>query len=69
MEEHEVKTVLVEEESTFKNTKVVYEASYMYCDKAGELYMDEDQMQQNNLKLKEAYRRYLLWEKIMISKM
>lgn len=60
MEEHEVKTVLIEEESMFKNVKVNYEASYMYCDIAGELYMNEDQMQQNNLKLKEAYRRYLL---------
>lgn len=57
MEEHEVKTVLVEEESTFKNTKVVYEASYMYCDKADELYMNEQQLQENNLRLKESYRK------------
>ena len=41
MEEHEVKTVLVQEHSTFKNIKVNYEASYLYCDAAEELYMDE----------------------------
>ena len=28
MEEHEVKTVLVEEKMTFKNVKIVYEATY-----------------------------------------
>ena len=28
MEEHEVKTVLVEEQMTFKNVKVVYKATY-----------------------------------------
>ena len=49
MEEHEVKTVLVSENTTFKNVKVDYEAAYLYCDKAEELYMDEQQMQENDL--------------------
>ena len=57
MEEHEVKTVLVHEKATFKNVKVDYEASYLYCDVADELYMDESQIQENDIRLKDAYRR------------
>ncbi|WP_049962423.1 type II TA system antitoxin MqsA family protein [Oribacterium sp. FC2011] len=57
MEEHEVKTVLVKEQATYKNRKINYEASYMYCDTADELYMDEHQMQDNDLKMKNSYRR------------
>lgn len=57
MEEHEVKTVLIKEQATFKDRTVDYEASYMYCDAADELYMDERQMQDNDIKMKNAYRR------------
>lgn len=57
MEEHKVKMVLVPEQATFKNVKVHYEASYWYCDLAEEFYMDEQQMQENNIRLKDAYRR------------
>lgn len=57
MEEHEVKTVLVSEQSTFKNLKVDYEAFYLYCDEAEEFYMDEEQMQENDMRLKDAYRK------------
>lgn len=57
MEEHEVKTVLVKEKTAFKNVKVAYEASYLYCDTAEELYMDEQQMQENDVRLKNAYRK------------
>jgi putative zinc finger/helix-turn-helix YgiT family protein len=57
MEEHEVKTVLVREQATFKNVKVNYDASYLYCDEAEELYMDEQQMQKNDMSLKDAYRK------------
>ncbi|MCH5342461.1 MAG: DUF4065 domain-containing protein [Acetatifactor sp.] len=56
MEEHKVKTVLVQEHAIFKNTKVNYEASYLYCDVAEELYMDEAQMQENDIVMKDAYR-------------
>lgn len=56
MEEHDVKTVLVSEHAVFKNKQVVYEASYMYCDLAEELYMNEQQMQDNDIKMKDAYR-------------
>lgn len=57
MEEHEVKIVLVNEHSTFKNHKVNYDASYMYCDVADELYMNEQQIQENDVSLKNAYRK------------
>ena len=51
MEEHEVKMVLVPEQATFKNVKVNYEASYWYCDVAEEFYMDEQQMQENYVRI------------------
>lgn len=57
MEEHEVKTVIIEENATFKNLKVNYDASYLYCDLAEELYMDEPQIQDNDIRLKNAYRK------------
>lgn len=56
MEEHEVKNVLVQEHTTFKNVNLNYEASYQYCDIAEELYMDEAQMQTNDIAMKDAYR-------------
>ena len=57
MEEHEVKTVLVMDRVTFKNRAVEYEAMYLFCELAGELYMDEQQMQDNDIRLKDAYRK------------
>lgn len=57
MEEHEVKTVLVMERATFKNKAVDYEASYLFCDLAEEFYMDEQQIQDNDIRLKDAYRK------------
>lgn len=57
MEEHEVKTVLVMDKAIFKNTEVDYEAYYLYCDLAGELYMDEKQMQDNDARMKDSYRK------------
>ena len=57
MEEHEVKTVLVKEEAVFKKVKVNYDAFYLYCDAADELYMDEQQMQENDMRLKDEYRK------------
>lgn len=57
MGEHEVKTVLVAEEVIFKNKKIKYEASYLFCDLAEELYMNEEQMKDNDVRLKDAYRK------------
>ena len=56
MEEHEVKTVLVKEHTFFRNRQVEYESEYLFCDIAEEFYMDEQQMQDNDVKLKDAYR-------------
>lgn len=56
MEEHEVKTVQIKEKATFKDRKVTYNAIYMYCDATDELYMDELQMRENDIRLKDAYR-------------
>ncbi|MBO4325707.1 MAG: DUF4065 domain-containing protein [Clostridia bacterium] len=57
MEEHEVKTVRIREQATFKNRKVSYDALSLYCDAADELYVDEELLQENDIKLKDAYRR------------
>ena len=57
MEEHEVKTVQIKEQTTFKDQKVSYDAIYMYCDLADELYMDEQQIIENDTRLKDAYRK------------
>ncbi len=59
MEMHEVKTVLMQETSTFKNVKVKYEATYLYCDMAEELYMNEAQIQSNDIAMKDSYRKEL----------
>ena len=56
MEKHEVKTVLVREQATFKNIKITYDAVYFYCDTAEEFYMDEKLLQENDIRLKDAYR-------------
>lgn len=57
MEEHEVKTVRLMEHTSFKNVPVDYEATYLYCDIAEEMYMDESQMQENDVAIKDAYRK------------
>ena len=58
MEEHDVKTVLVMEHAEFKGVRVEYEAEYQYCDAADELYMNEQQMQDNDKRLKDAFREH-----------
>ena len=65
MEEHEVKTVLVKEKTTYKKKAIEYNATYMFCDKADELYMEEEQIQENDISLKDAYR---ISEKLLTSK-
>ena len=59
MEEHEVKKVYVMEHAKFKNVDVDYEATYFYCDLSEELYADESQLRENNIAMKDAYRRKL----------
>lgn len=57
MEEHEVMTVLVKDQTIFKGVKVSYEAEYQYCDKSQELFMDEKQVRENDIRIKDAYRK------------
>ena len=57
MEEHEVKTIVIRDRATFKNSLVEYDAVYLFCDLAEELYADERQMQDNDISLKNAYRK------------
>ena len=47
----------MKEQITFKNSKLEYEALYWYCDATDELYMDEWQMKENDICLKDAYRK------------
>lgn len=56
MEEHIVKTVTLREHTIFKNKEIAYDAQYMYCDAADEYYMDEQQMRENDTRMKDAYR-------------
>lgn len=56
MEEHEVKTVQVQKKSVFKDVSVSFWAEYLYCDAADELYADEEQLRENDIRMKDAYR-------------
>ena len=56
MEEHEVKTVVVQEKSAFKGVQVAYPAEYLYCENAEEFFADEEQISKNDIRLKNAYR-------------
>ncbi len=47
----------MEEHATFKGRAVAYEAIYQYCENADEYYMDEQQLQENDIRLKDAYRK------------
>ena len=55
MEEHEVKTALIQESNIFKGVPVEYDAEYFYCDRADETYADEQQISQNDIAMKNAY--------------
>ena len=55
MEEHEVKTVQVNERATFKGSTVDYLETYSYCDRADEYFMNKDQMRENYNNMKASY--------------
>lgn len=57
METHEVKTIMVKDNITFKGRAVRFDAEYLYCDVADELYVDDSQMQENDKRMKNAYRK------------
>lgn len=56
MKKHEVKTIVVREHASFKEKKVDYDAMYQYCDVAEEYYTTEEQIDSNDIALKNAYR-------------
>lgn len=56
MEEHEVCTVRILEQSMFKEKQVNYYATYEYCDNTSEYWESDDMITENNIALKNAYR-------------
>ena len=56
MEEHEVQVVVVQENNVFKGVSVEYNAEYLYCDRTDETYAEEQQISQNDIAMKDAYR-------------
>ena len=57
MEIHEVKSIALEEKSTFKGTPIRYEAEYFYCDNTEEIYSNEEMLKKNDIAMKDAYRK------------
>ena len=55
MEEHEVLTVREKEEVTYKGTKVSFDGTYEYCEKAETFFSTEEQMTENHNALVAAY--------------
>ena len=56
MVEHEVKTVRLMEENIFKDEPVEYVVEYQFCERTGDFFEEEDQLEQNFLAMKNAYR-------------
>ena len=57
MEEHEVSYVRVKEENIFKDIQVEYDACYEYCDVADEYFSTDSLLSENDISLKNAYRK------------
>ena len=57
MEEHEVQIVTVNETNIFKNTPIEYSALYYYCECTEDFYCDEEMMINNDITMKNSYRR------------
>ena len=57
MEEHDVKVLRGEETTKFKGEDISFIAEYDYCDKADEYYERDEQINQNNISMKNAYRK------------
>lgn len=58
MEEHDVKTVIIREKNVFKNVPIDYDAVYAFCDRTDETFADEQQISQNDIAMKNAYRAH-----------
>ena len=57
MEEHDVKVLRGEETTKFKGEYISFIAEYDYCDNADEYYERDEQINQNNISMKNAYRK------------
>lgn len=57
IEEHEVQTITVKEKNIFKDEEVEYEATYEYCKRADEFLESENLNTQNDISMKNAYRK------------
>ena len=57
MEEHAVKTVMAPETNIFKDVEVEYQARYFYCENADEYFSDESMITENDIAMKNAYRK------------
>lgn len=57
MQEHDVQTVVIRETNIFKDIEVEYDAKYFYCDIAEEYYADEDMLSENDISMKNSYRK------------
>ena len=57
MEVHEVWTVQVEEKMSFNQVEVRYLATYEYCSMTEEYIATEEMMRQNDIAMKDAYRK------------
>lgn len=57
MQEHGVQTVVIKETNIFKDIEVEYDAKYFYCDIAEEYYADEDMLSENDISMKNSYRK------------
>ena len=55
MKTHELKEVINKEKTIFKGKEITFEAIGLYCEKNGELFEDEQIINMNDLRLKDAY--------------
>ena len=57
MKEHSIDIIETEEQVTFKDIKVKFNATYEYCENTDEYLETEDMIRANSLAVKDAYRR------------
>jgi len=57
MKEHNIDIIETEEQVTFKDIKVNFNATYEYCSNTDEYMETEDMIRANSLAVKDAYRR------------
>ncbi|MBR5718314.1 MAG: DUF4065 domain-containing protein [Clostridia bacterium] len=57
MKAHEQRTCTMQETNIINGVKVAYEATYEYCELADEYYATEQQIRNNDIAAKDAYRK------------